>query len=178
MKVLILESSGNKRGSSNLLAGRFAEGAEEGGHEVTVFDVIHSDIRPCLGCGHCGMSGACVQKDDYEKVLKQLVKGCDVIAFAMPVYYYNWPAQLKVVVDRFYSFTHELTNMHKKAVLISVAWDNTDSAFEIVRAYYHKVCDYMQFDNRGELYGKGCGTVSMTSGSAYPNLAYQMGKSL
>ncbi len=26
----------------------------------------------------------------------------------MPVYYYNWPAQLKAVVDRFYSFTGEL----------------------------------------------------------------------
>jgi len=33
----------------------------------------------------------------------------DMIVFVMPVYYYNWPAQLKTVVDRFYSFTTELT---------------------------------------------------------------------
>lgn len=68
MKILVLESSGNKHGSSNLLAEAFVSGAKEKGHEVTEFDVFHADIRPCIGCNRCGMSGPCVQKDDYETV--------------------------------------------------------------------------------------------------------------
>ena len=44
-----------------------------------------------------------MQKDDYETKLKEMFRETDMIVFAMPVYYYNWPAQLKTVVDRFYS---------------------------------------------------------------------------
>ena len=117
MKILILKSSGNKHGSSNMLADEFIRGAKENGHAITEYDVFHADIRPCIGCNHCGMGGPCVQKDDYERNLKVLIKETDMIVFVMPVYYYNWPAQLKTVVDRFYSYTTELTGMRKKTAL-------------------------------------------------------------
>lgn len=38
MNILVIESSPHKKGSSNLLAEHFIEGAEEAGHQVTVFD--------------------------------------------------------------------------------------------------------------------------------------------
>lgn len=178
MKILILKSSGNRNGSSNLLAEEFIRGAKEHGHEITEFDVIHADIRPCIGCNHCGMSGPCVQKDDYENKLKELIRETDMLVFVMPVYYYNWPAQLKTVVDRFYSFTSELTYMHKKTALLTVAWDNTDSAFDVVIAYYRRICEYMQFQDQGMVIGKGCGTPSMTARSRYMKDAYALGAKL
>ena len=51
----------------------------------------------------------------------------------------------KCVVDRFYSFTYELTGMRKKAALLAVAWDNTDTVFKVTRAYYETIYDYMHF---------------------------------
>jgi len=178
MKILVLESSGNKNGSSNMLAKEFIRGAQESGNEVTEFDVFRADIRPCIGCNHCSMAGPCVQKDDYETKLKGMIRETDMIVFVMPVYYYNWPAQLKTVVDRFYSFTTELTYMHKKTVLLSAAWDNSDTVFAVVEAYYRQLCDYMQFEDQGTILGKGCGTPSMTAGTKYPNLAYELGKTV
>lgn len=178
MKILVLKGSGNKKGSSSLLADRFTQGATEAGHSVDTFDVIRADIRPCLGCGACGMAGACVQNDDYEFDLKQRIRECDMLVFAMPVYYYNWPAQLKSVVDRFYSFTYELTGMRKKAAMLSVAWDDNDAAFDVTKAYYRKICDYMKFESLGEVYGKGCGTVAMTAGTEYPQRAHDLGKNV
>lgn len=178
MKILVLKSSGNSHGSSNRLADEFIRGAAEKGHEIKEYDVIHADIRPCLGCNHCGMSGPCVQKDDYENKLKDLIRQTDMMVFVMPVYYYNWPAQLKTVIDRFYSFTGELTRMKKKTALITVAWDNTDSAFDVVKAYYRRICDYMSFDDQGSVIGKGCGTPEMTGRSIYMNEAYQLGRSI
>lgn len=178
MKILVFESSGNKKGSSNLLADEFIRGAKEKGNIITEIDVLRGDIRPCLGCNHCGMNGSCVQKDDYENKLKDLIKETDMIVFTMPVYYYNWPAQLKTVIDRFYSFTTELTHMHKKTALLSVAWDNTDTVFAVVEAYYKRICEYMQFQDVGAVYGRGCGTPSMTRNSPYPKQAYELGKSL
>ena len=101
-----------------------------------------------------------------------------MIAFAMPVYYYNWPAQLKVVVDRFYSFTTELTEMHKKTVLLAAAWDNTPTVFRVTKAYYETICDYMQFTDCGMVLGGGCGTPDMTRSSKYPAQAYELGRSI
>ena len=178
MEILVLESSGNKNGSSNMLAREFIRGAKEAGHSITEYDVIHADIRPCIGCNHCGMSGPCVQKDDYETKLKNLIRAADMLVFVMPVYYYNWPAQLKTIDDRFYSFTGELTAMRKNAALITVAWDNTDSAFEVVNAYYRRICDYMEFRDLGMVIGKGCGTPAMTRRSKYMKEAYELGRKL
>ena len=178
MKILVLESSGNKHGSSNLLAEAFIRGAKENGHDVTEYDVFRADIRPCIGCNRCGMSGPCVQKDDYETKLKGMIKETDMLVFVMPVYYYNWPAQLKTVIDRFYSFTTELTYMHKKAVLLTVAWDDTSTVFSVVEAYYRRICEYMEFEDMGMVLGGGCGTPAMTKSNKAMNEAYRLGKSL
>ena len=178
MKILVLKSSGNKKGSSNMLADEFIRGAKESGHDITEYDVFRADIRPCTGCNACGMSGPCVQKDDYEKTLKRLICENDMLVFVMPVYYYNWPAQIKNVVDRFYSFTGELTSMQKKAALIGAAWDNTDGVFEIVTAYYKKLCDYMDFQDMGVIEGRGCGTPQMTRRSKAMEESYHLGKNL
>lgn len=178
MKILVLKSSGNKNGSSNTLAKEFIRGAQEAGHTITEYDVFRADIRPCTGCNVCGMSGPCVQKDDYEKTLKSLILDSDMLVFVMPVYYYNWPAQIKNVVDRFYSFTGELTAARKKTAMIGAAWDNTDGVFEIVTAYYHKLCDYMSFRDQGVIEGRGCGTPGMTKRSGYMKEAYNLGRML
>ena len=178
MKILVLKSSGNKKGSSNTLADEFIRGAKENGHEITEYDVFRKDIRPCIGCNACGMSGPCVQRDDYENELKGLIRQADMLVFVMPVYYYNWPAQLKAVVDRFYSFTGELTRMRKKTALITVAWDNTDSAFDVVKAYYRRLCEYMDFRDQGMVIGKGCGTPDMTRRSKYMKEAHELGKTI
>lgn len=47
MKIVVLEGSPNKDGSSNLLATKFIRGAKEGGHSVQVIDAAHEDIHPC-----------------------------------------------------------------------------------------------------------------------------------
>ena len=124
------------------------------------------------------MSGPCIQKDDYENKLKGMIREADMLVFVFPVYYYNWPAQIKAVVDRFYSFTGELTSMHKKAAMLTVAWDNTDACFDVVKAYYKRICEYMSFKDMGTVIGKGCGTPSMTKRTRYPEEAYKLGRSL
>ena len=75
MKRLVLKSSGNKNGSSAILAREFIRGAQENGHLITEYNLLGKDIRPCIGCNACGMSGSCVQKDDFEeKFQKALIE--------------------------------------------------------------------------------------------------------
>ena len=96
----------------------------------------------------------------------------------MPVYYYNWPAKLKAVVDRFYSYNAQLTEMKKKTALISAAWDDSDTVFAVVEAYYRQLCSYMDFQDLGTVLGRGCGTPDMTSKSRYMTAAYDLGESI
>ena len=73
MKIVVLEGSPNKNGSSNLLADCFKQGAEEAGHSVDVVDTAHANIHPCIGCIHCGYEGPCVQKDDMEMFREKIL---------------------------------------------------------------------------------------------------------
>ena len=98
-----------------------------------------------------------------------------MLVFVMPVYYYGWPAQLKTVVDRFYSFNEELQGMRKKTILIAAAYDETRESFEVVTEYYKVLGKYMNFADMGIIEGVGCGTPGMTAKSKYIKDAYELG---
>ena len=57
MKIVVLEGSPNKNGSSNLLAAEFARGAVETGHSVQVIDAAHANIHPCIVLSTADMRG-------------------------------------------------------------------------------------------------------------------------
>ena len=175
MKILVIESSPHKHGSSNLLAAEFRRGAEEAGHDVTVFDAGHTKLNPCLGCGACGMSGPCVQKDDMTVLREQLLDS-DMAVFVTPLYYFGFSAQMKTVIDRFYSFNGQLTEKGLKTALIVAAWDSNSWTMKDVKTHYETLCRYLNFQNQGEILGVGCGTVQMTKRTRFPQEAYAMGK--
>lgn len=177
MNILVIESSPHKHGSSNLLADSFIRGAEEIGHTVTVFDAGHAIIRPCLGCEVCDMSGPCCQKDDMETV-RGLLLQADMAVFVTPLYYFGVSAQLKAVIDRFYSFTGKLSAKKLKTAFIVTAWDANDWTMSAVSAYYETLCRYMHFKNQGMILGTGCGTVPMTKSTEFLRLAYELGKKI
>lgn len=177
MKIAVIEGSPHKKGSSNMLAEQFIRGARENGHTVTVLDAAHMNIHPCIGCGHCGMDGECVHKDDNHVIRETLLES-EMVVFVTPIYYFGVSAQLKMVIDRFYSYTMRLSAKHLKAVLITAAWDSNNDVMPYTADYYGKLCRYMNFENCGMVLGTGCGTPSMTRGSSHMKAAYQLGKSI
>lgn len=177
MNILVIESSPHKKGSSNLLAEHFIQGAKEAGHKVTVFDAARADLHPCMGCDACGMSGPCCQKDDMAGLREQILK-TDMMVFVTPLYYFGMSTQLKTVVDRFYSFNGALTGRNLKTALIVAAWDDRDWTMKDIRSHYETLCRYLNFQDMGQILGTGCGTVSMTKGNGFPRQAYELGKSL
>ena len=177
MNITVVESSPHKNGSSNLLASSFIKGAEEKGHKVTVFDSAHSNIHPCLGCGRCGMNGGCVQRDDMEK-LRDLMLSSDMVVFVTPLYYYGFSSQLKMTIDRWYSFTTRLTAKHLKTALIVAAWDSNDWTMKDVSAHYGTVSRYLGMEDMGQILATGCGTPGMTARSPFMEHAYRLGRNL
>ncbi len=177
MRIVVLEGSPNKKGSSNLLADAFIRGAKEAGHAVEIIDAAHVDLHPCTGCVHCGYEGPCVQKDDMELFRKQILRA-DMLVFVTPLYYYGMSAQLKILVDRFCAINSSIHRKNMKSALIAAAWNADDWTFEALECHYKTLVRYLNLNDRGMVLGYGCGTVSMTKQSQYPDKAYQLGKKL
>ena len=177
MKIVILEGSPNKNGSSNLLADCFKQGAEEAGHTVEIIDAAHADIHPCTGCIHCGYEGPCVQKDEMDRIRPKILEA-DMLVFATPLYYYGMSAQLKVLIDRFCAFNSSVQRRHMKSALLAAAWNSDDWTFEALESHYKTLVRYLNLTDMGMVLGAGCGTPSMTRHSQFPQQAYNLGNRL
>lgn len=177
MKIVLLQGSPNKNGSTNIIAEHFTEGAEEAGHSVVRFDVAKMDIKPCTGCVACGYEGPCVQKDENDKI-REAILSADMIVFATPLYYYGMSAQLKTVVDRFCAYNSSINRKHMKSALLTVAWNGDDWTFEALESHYKTLVRYLDFEDCGMVLGYGCGSPAMTKRTKYPKLAYDLGRSL
>lgn len=177
MKITMLEGSPHAKGSSNMLAREFMRGAKERGHEVVEIEVAHADIHPCIGCEKCGMYGLCVFDDDNAFVIDCLLSS-DMVVFVTPIYYFGMSAQLKTVIDRFYSYTTRLSAKKLKAALITASWDSDDDVMPCTVVHYEKLCRYMNFTDVGKVLGLGCGTPTMTASSKYLQKAYELGRNL
>ena len=177
MKIVVLEGSPNRNGSTHILADCFRQGAEEAGHTVELIDVAHADIHPCTGCIHCGYEGPCVQKDDVEGIRRKILDA-DMLVFVTPLYYYGMSAQLKALVDRFCAFNSSIQGKHMKSALIAAAWNSDGWTFEVLEAHYKTLVRYLNLTDMGMVLGKGCGSPSMTKHSPYTQRAYELGNRL
>lgn len=177
MKIVVLEGSPNKHGSSNYLAEQFIRGAEEAGHSVTVIDAAHAGIHPCTGCAHCGYEGPCVQKDDMETIRREIL-GADMMVFVTPLYYYGMSAQLKTLIDRFCAFNSSVQSKRMRSALLAAAWNADDWTFDALEAHYKTLVRYLNLKDMGMVLGRGCGTLSMTKSSRYGAQAYELGKNV
>lgn len=177
MKIIILEGSPNRKGSSNLLADCFKQGAEEAGHTVEIIDAAHADIHPCTGCIHCGYEGPCVQKDEIDRIRPKILEA-DMLVFTTPLYYYGMSAQLKVLIDRFCAFNSSVQRRHMKSALLAAAWNSDDWTFEALESHYKTLVRYLNLTDMGMVLGAGCGSPSMTRHSKFPQQAYNLGNRL
>ena len=173
MKITVITGSPHKAGTSALLADKFIQGAEESGHKVFRFNAAFEEVHPCTGCDVCGMNGPCIFKDSMDKLNPQLL-AADLVAFVTPLYYWGMSAQLKTVVDRFYSNNSRL-HVKKKAVLMATAWDSADWTMSALTAHYKTLLRYMGWEDAGMVLAIGCGVRSDIEQSEFPNQAYQLG---
>lgn len=176
MKVVVLTGSPRRNGNTNTLAARFVEGVKASGHEVFRFDAAQAKVSPCRACNACGMNGPCVTKDDFEALREKLVEA-DVIAFATPMYYFGFSAQLKAVIDRFYALAGRL-HTPKRCVLMMAYADTDARKRDVLVNYYKMLLDYHGWTDAGQIIAPGCWPAGAIARTDLPQKAYDLGKSL
>ena len=178
MKIVVITSSPHPKNESTsiYLADRFTEGAKSAGHEVFTFDAAHEDTHPCQGCDRCGMDGPCVWNDAIEQKLMPKMLEADLLVLTTPLYYYGMSAQLKTIVDRFYSRTERLHG--KKSIIIATAYNSADWTMEALSAHYSTLVRYMEWKDVGQVWGVGCGSRSLAERSEFGDIAQKIGANL
>ena len=108
MKLLGL-SAGRKMGNSEILLKEALMAAEEMGVEVEILRLHDLKIKPCTGCTSCvqgknglifGGAGECIIKNDDMPKFNEKLWESDGLIISMPVFIFQPPGYLKVLIDR------------------------------------------------------------------------------
>lgn len=175
MKILVLLGSPHKNGTTATLAESFCQGAQAAGHHVDTIHIPSLKIAPCMGCNACqSTKKTCVLKDDMMSLIPQLLEA-DAVIFVSPLYYFGFTAQLKTVIDRFYSVNGLLRSAAKKAALLSAGSDSEAYAMDGITANYETMCRYLRWEDCGKVLALECGTAADLENKPYLEAAYQLG---
>ncbi|MBU4319101.1 MAG: flavodoxin family protein [Proteobacteria bacterium] len=102
MKILAFNGSPRmEKGITDSILQTFLEGARSAGAEPETIYISKQKIKYCTGCFNCWFvhPGKCIHKDDMA-MIREKIKGADVLVFGSPVYFDGFTAQMKTLLDR------------------------------------------------------------------------------
>ncbi|RAP46374.1 MAG: multimeric flavodoxin [Methanosphaera sp. rholeuAM74] len=104
MKIVGINTSPRDNSNARIALQKALETAETKGAEITLFDSNKMNITACQGDNYCkAHEGKCAIDDDMTQIYKA-IEECDALIFAIPVYFFDVNAQMKLVLDRLYSY--------------------------------------------------------------------------
>lgn len=152
--VLVLTGSPRRGGNSERMADAFIQGALSAGHEAVKFEAARIDLKGCKACGACWNKGMPCVFDDGFNQLAPLLEQADVIVFAVPLYWFTFPAQIKAAIDKLNAYTQEKclrTLKIKESLLMVCAADTEPDLFDGIKETYRLMARYMKWEDRGVL---------------------------
>lgn len=150
-KIMIITGSPRKDGNTNTVAKWVAFGAREHDAEVEFVDAARLNYKTngCTACMGCQESDdyRCIIKDEASEIIAR-VPDQDIVVFASPVFFFNFNAQTKLIMDRMYSLIkfrngqiiHRLNNT--EFALIGTAGGDIGSGLDILEATMKKITGF------------------------------------
>lgn len=175
--ILLVHASPRKKGNSDVLADWFERGATEAGNAVTRIAVGQAKIAGCMACEYCfAHDGECVNQDDMQEFYP-LLREADVIVYATPMYFYNFPAQLRAFQDRMFCGIAKPFGIKQTALLLCFEDEDASTCDPVVNSY-RVAADYCKQENLGEVIVKGVYEKGAIEGNPGLQAAYNLGKSI
>ncbi len=167
-KIVVITGSPRKNGNSFAMTEAFVKAAEAEGCEVTRFDAAFMKLGGCHACETCFSKGkACSFDDDFNKIAPYIGEA-DGIVFSTPVYWYSYPAQIKCVIDKIYSFcVAGKAVADKKCALIACCEEEDKTVLDEVRVPYERTAALLKWKSVGEVLVPGVlnpGDIDKTNG--------------
>lgn len=186
-KVLILNGSPRKNGNTAYLIGQAVAGIKEAhpDAEIEVVSLNAMKIHPCKACDACRSEKKkepyCPVPDDMAGLYPKVVQA-DAIVFANPIYWFSFPAQTKLFLDRLYGLWNEKTHVlgGKTFALISVYGDEDPYIAGAVNAFhmFGDICRYCNARLAGIVYGTANDIGDAEKDGELTKKAFMLGKAL
>lgn len=151
-KIVVLTGSPHHPGTSEQLADSFIKGAEEAGNEVYRFDAGRRTNEFALLQLQDNHSGAEIEVEPADIIKREVMPKlleADLVVLVSSLYYYGINAALKAVIDRFYSYNHELHGGKQAITLVSGY--GQEAAFASLNLYFKQLLDYMRWQPVGSV---------------------------
>lgn len=171
--IVVITGSPRRSGNSFAMTRAFTDACEAKGHSVTRFDAAFMNVRGCMACEHCYEKGdhACIFNDDFNTIARA-VETADLVVLACPVYWYSFPAQIKAVLDKFFSFymrgkRSDIMKSKKCALLSCLEETDMEIGNESVRTPYLRATELLGWNSIGEVIVPGvyeAGAIKSTDG--------------
>lgn len=105
-KVVFIQGSPRKKGNTMALAGAARQALSDLGVASDVIDAPRLEFKHpgCVACYKCQRSPeyGCHVDDDLARAVKSLAD-YDAVVLATPIYWFSYPAQVKMLIDRMFS---------------------------------------------------------------------------
>ena len=143
MKTVLLNGSPRKGNTYTALEALKKGLANIDGLEIVEINATKAKILPCVACKACKKIGKCAFPDDSDAIVEEIVQA-DFLTFALPVYWWGIPAQLKLIIDKFYSKADRLAQSRKRVGILMVGQLATDNLqYELIRKQIECISDYL-----------------------------------
>lgn len=176
-KIVVLTGSPHHPGSSEQLANTFAKGATEAGNEVYRFDAgrrVNEFSLIQLEDNHPGQEVEVEPNDIIKREVMPKLLEADLVVLVSSLYYYGINSALKAVIDRFYSYNHELHG-NKQAITL-VSGYGQEEAFVSLNLYFKQLLDYMRWQLAGSVLAADSWNEAKLS--RHVQEAYALGRSI
>lgn len=165
MKILTLLGSPRKKGNTAAVLSAFERLAARE-YAIERVNIVDQDIHGCLGCDRCQRDinrPACIQKDGLNDLLKKIILA-DLVVYAAPVYVWDFPAQMKALMDRQYCLVKWLHAgdkslvENKKTMLLTTCGGDAENNADLIRLVFEREMKYLQCQVMGEFIVPNCTT--------------------
>ena len=139
MKVLLLNGSPHKNGTTNAVLNITAKILNEEGIETEIYSLGSNAISGCLGCAKCRSLGKCFMNDAVNDFVEKASK-CDGFIFGAPVHYASINGNTSAFLDRvFYSQSggrnNEVFRLKPASCVVVARRAGTTAAFDQLNKY-------------------------------------------
>ncbi|AMP21173.1 hypothetical protein AZF37_08385 [endosymbiont 'TC1' of Trimyema compressum] len=151
MKLLILNGSPRMKGTTKRALSLLEESISlnKNDAEIDFYDISKMKLSACHNCDGCRRNGGtCVVADDGI-FLQEKIFEADTLILGSPVYWWGITAQLKMVIDKFYSKEEIYFNkkMVKNIGLITVGASEVDNPqYRIIREQFECICRFLNWN--------------------------------
>lgn len=135
MKVLLINGSPHKEGTTYAALCEVKKTLESEGIEAEIIQVGQHPIRGCLACGSCYKTGKCIIDDCVNQVAKKFEEA-DGLIVGSPVYYAAPNGTLISFLDRLFYSTHFDRREKIGAAVVCARRGGCTAAFDVLNKYF------------------------------------------